>query len=152
MKLDEVLEVEPLSTALRCTLRLAQEQGASDLVKWLQLEIGGYYATNSHSIVIVPAYRAVTGAQLNIYGQHIKIQPGSPFSKEIRLHEGIDALEAMRNSHQTIVHQIPTTIGLIAQEGEAATFHFEPAEIIEVLSQIRSELLRRAAVLAELSP
>ena len=149
MKLNEVLEIEPLSRALQCTLRRAQEQGANELVKWLQLEIGGYYASNSHSIVTVPKYRAVTGAQLNIYGQRLKIQPGSPSANEIRLREGVEALETLRDSRQTIVQQQPTTTGLIAQQGEAATFHFEPVELHEVLSQIRSELFRRAGVLAQ---
>ena len=64
---------------------------------------------------------------------------------------GVEALESMRDSSQTIVLQKPTTVGLIAQQGEAATFHFEPVELVHVLSQIRSELFLRAQVLAPLN-
>ena len=41
MKLNDVLEIEPLSKALQRPLRLAHENGASELATWLQLEIGG---------------------------------------------------------------------------------------------------------------
>jgi hypothetical protein len=149
MKLKEVLEIEPLSKALQCTLTLAQEQGANELAKWLQLEIGGYYASNSHSVIAVPEYRAVAGAHLNIYGQRLKAQPGSSSISEMRLREGVEALESLRDSRQTIVQQVPTVAGWIAQPDEAATFHFEPVELVQVLSQIRSELSRRVQVLAD---
>ena len=67
MKLNEVLETEPLSKAIQRTLRLAQEYGADELATWLQLEIGGYYDSNSvmNSSVTVPKYRTVVGAHFN---------------------------------------------------------------------------------------
>jgi len=148
MKLSEVLEIEPLSKALQCTLRLAQEQRADDLAKWLQLEIGGYYPTNSHSTITAPKYRAVAGAHLNIFGQRVKVRPGSSSVNEMCLREGVEALESFGDSRQTIVLRIPNHAGLIAEQGEAATFHFDPVEVTQVLSQIRSELFRRAQALA----
>ena len=149
MKLNEVLGIEPLSKALQCALRLAQEQRADDLAKWLQLEIGGYYPSNSHSTIAAPKYRAVAGVHLNIFGQRLKARPGSCSIDEVHLREGVEALESLRDSRQTIVMREPTNAGLIAEEGEAATFHFDPVELIQVLSQIRSELIRRAQVLAQ---
>jgi len=149
MELNELLEIEPLSKALQCALRLAQEQGANELAKWLRLEIGGYYATNSHSIITVPKYRAVAGAHLNIYGQRLKVQAGQSSIDEMRVPEGVEALESLRDSLQTIVVQEPTTVGLTAQQDEAATFHYDPVELVQVLSQIRSELSRRARVLGQ---
>jgi len=67
MILDEVLEIEPLSKALQSTLSLAQEQGASELAKWLQWEIGGYYASNSHSRNIVPLQVHTSAFTVSIY-------------------------------------------------------------------------------------
>jgi hypothetical protein len=148
MEVKEMLEIEPLSKALQCTLRLAQEQGAGELAKWLRLEISGYNPSNSHSVIIVPDYRAVAGAHLNIFGQRVKVQPGSSSTDKTYLREGVEALESLRNSRQTIVLQDPTTAGLIGEPGEAATFHFEPRELDQVLSRIRSELSNRARVLA----
>lgn len=150
MKLEEVLEIEPLSKALQSTLRLAQEQGASELAKWLQWEIGGYFASNSHSTITAPEYRAVSGAYLNIYGQRLQVQADSSFTNEVHLREGVEVLESLRDSRQTIVLRDPRVIGVRRHlNGEAATFHFDPLELIQVLSQIRCELFRRAQALKD---
>ncbi len=156
MKLNDVLEMEPLSKALQRTLRLAHEHGAGELATWLQLEIGGYYDSNSamNSSITVPKYRTIVGAHFNIYGQHLQLRPDLSFVNEMRLREGVEALESLRDSRHTVVLQDPTMIGLIAQhlKVEVATFHFHSVELVQVLSQIRAELFSKAQALANAPP
>ena|ERR1700733_1308886 len=153
MKLNDVLEIEPLSKALQRTLRLAHEQGASELATWLQLEIGGYYDTNSamNSNVTVPKYRTVVGTHFDNYGRRLQVQNDLSFVNEMRLREGVEVLESLKDSRQTVVLQDPLTIGLIAKglNVEVATFHFDIAELVQILTHIRSELFTRGQVLAD---
>lgn len=155
MKLNDILGIEPLSKALQRTLRLAHEHEASDLATWLQLEIGGYYDSNSamNSAITVPKYRTIVGAHFNIYGQRLQLQPDLSFINEMRLREGVEALESLKDSRQTVVLQDPTMIGLIAQhlKVEVVTFHFDSVGLVQVLSQIRAELFSKAQVLASTS-
>lgn len=152
MNFNDILEIEPLSKALQRTLRLAHEHGASELATWLQLEIGGYYDSNSamNSTITVPKYRTVVGAHFNLYGQRLQLQPDLSFVNEMRLREGVEALESIRDTRQTVVLQDPTMIRLIAQhlKVEVATFHFDSVELVQVLSQIRAELFSKAQALA----
>ena len=73
------------------------------------------------------------------------------FVNEMRLREGVEALESLRDSRQTVVLQDPTMIGLITHhlKVEVATFHFDSVELVQVLSQIRAELFSKAQVLAD---
>ena len=155
MTLNDVLEIEPLSKALQRTQRLAHEHGASELATWLQLESGGYYDSNSamNSTITVPKYRTIVGTHFNIYGQRLQLQPDLSFVNEMRLREGVEALESLKDSRQTVVLQDPTMIGLIAQhlKVEVVTFHFDSVGLVQVLSQIRAELFSKAQVLASTS-
>lgn len=152
MTLNDVLEIEPLSKALQRTLRLAHEHGAGELATWLKLELGGYYDTNSamNSSITVPKYRTVVGTHFNVYGQLLQVQPELSFVNEMRLREGVEALESIRDTRQIVVLQDPTMIGLIARymHVEVATFQFDRVELVQVLSHIRSELFSRGQVLA----
>ncbi len=152
MKLNDVFEIEPLSKALQRTLRLAHENGASELATWLQLEIGGYYDTNSamNSDITVPKYRTVVGTHFNIYGQRFQVQPELSFVNELRLREGVEVLESLRDSRHTVALQDPTMIGLIAQhmKVEVATFQFDSVELVQILTHIRQELFSKGQVLA----
>lgn len=151
MKLNDVLEIEPLSKALQRALRIAHEHGANEFATWLQLEIGGYYDTNSamNSSITVPKYRTVVGTHFNIYGQRLQVQPNLAFVNELRLREGVEVLETLRSSRQTVALQDPTMIGLIAQyfKVDVAVFQFESIELVQILTHIRSELITRAQVL-----
>jgi hypothetical protein len=153
MELNDVLEIEPLSKALQRTLRLAHEHGATELATWLLLEIGGYYDTNSamNNSITVPKYRTVVGTHFNIYGQRLQLKPELSFVNELRLREGVEVLESLRSSRHTVALQDPTSIELIAQhfKVEVAAFQFESIELVQILAQIRSELLTRGQVLAD---
>lgn len=153
MKLNDILETEPLSKALQRALRLAHDHGASELATWLQLEVGGYYDSNSamKSTITVPKYRTIVGAHYNNYGRRLQLPHDLSFVNEMRLREGVEALESLRDSRQTVVLQDPTMIRLIAShlKVEVATFHFDSVELVQVLSQIRAELLSKAQVLAD---
>lgn len=152
MTLNDILESEPLSKALQRTLRLAKEHDATELAQWLQLEIGGYYDSNAamSKAIVVPEYRTVIGSHFNAYGQRLQLQPDLSFVNEMRLREGVEVLESLRDTRHTVVLQDQTMIGLIAQhlKVQVATFHFDRSGLVQILSQIRSELLSRAQVLA----
>lgn len=156
MKLNDILEIEPLSKALQRTLRLAHEHGTNELATWLQLELGGYYDSNSamNTSIPVPKYRTIAGAHFNIYGQRLQLPHDLSFVNEMRLREGVEALESLRDTRRTVVLQDPTMIGLIAQHlnVEVATFHFDSVELVQVLSQIRTELFSKAQVFADALP
>ena len=61
-------------------------------------------------------------------------------------------LESLRDSRQSVVLQDPSVIGLIAHhlKVEVATFHFDSVALVQVLSQIRSELFNKAQVLSDM--
>jgi hypothetical protein len=147
LTISQILETEPLSKALRRAVAFVQERNAHELVSWLQLELDGYHSSNKAMTdsVVVPPYRAVVGAHYNEFGQRFQPPAELWFVNEMRLREGVESLESWRDSRQTIVLQDPSTIELFAQHLhiEVATFHFDRAEIIRVLSQIRSELFRQ---------
>jgi hypothetical protein len=154
LKLTDILEAEPLSKALQRTLRLAQEQGTNELATWLQLELGGYYDTNSamNADIVVPRYRTVMGAHFNSLGQRLQVQTNLSFINEIRLREGVEVLETLRDTRQTVVLQDQTLIELFAKHlrVEVSTFHFDKVEVVNVLAQIRAALFSNAQMLANM--
>lgn len=152
MKLNDVLEIEPLSKALQRALRFAHEQGASELAAWLQLEIGGYYSTNSAWVesTKVPKYRTVSGMHFNAYGQRLHLEPNVSFVNALYLREPVEVLETLKDTRRVAVVQDLDAIQWIADflKVEVFTFHFDTVEVVSILSQIRSELLSRTQVLA----
>jgi AbiTii len=156
LKISDILETEPLSKALQRARIFAQERGARDLTSWLQLELDGYYDSNDamNDSITVPKYRTVVGAHYNDFGQRLQLKSDLAFVNEIRLREGVEALESLKDTRQTVVLQDMQTNELIAQhlEVQVSTFHLDKAQIIGVLSQIRSELFRRVQFLAGSTP
>lgn len=156
MKLNDILESEPLSKALQRTYILAQERKATELATWLQLELGGYYATNNawSTSTRVPNYRTVTGVHFNAYGQRLQLPPDMLFVNTLYLREPVEVLESLKNTRQTVVVQDPDAIEWIAEhlKVQLATFHFDTVEVVNILSRIRSELISRAQVLADAGP
>jgi hypothetical protein len=153
LNLDDLLETDPLSKALQRTYRLAREQGATDLANWLQLELGGYYGTNTawKDDTRVPQYRSVTGAHFDAYGRRLQVRPELSFVNTLYLREPVEVLESIKNTRQHVVLQDPDAIEAIAKflKVELATFHFDAVELVNVLSQIRNQLMSRAQVLTQ---
>jgi AbiTii len=147
LKISQILETEPLSKALRRALTLAQERKADEFVRWLQLELDGYYPENRAmtSGLMIPKYRTVVGAHYNDFGQRFQPPAELWYVNEMRLRNGVESLESLRDSRQTIVLQDTNYIELFAKhlDLQVSTFHFDRSEIIGVLSQIRSELFRQ---------
>jgi len=152
MSLNEILCSEPLSKALQQTLRLALERQATELATWIQLELGGYYDSNGamNESITVPKYRTVVGSHFTPSGQRLQVQSDLSFVNEMRLREGVAALESLRDTRHTVVLQDPTTIALLAHhlKVQVSTFQFDSSALAQVLSQIRTELVARAQVLA----
>ena len=70
------IDDEPLSKSLPMVLRLSQSIDASDLEKWIRLELNGYFNTNPALTeeVIVPEYRTVAGHHSDDYGRPLVIK------------------------------------------------------------------------------
>jgi hypothetical protein len=107
MTLNDILEIEPLSKALQRTLRLARESGANEVAAWLQLEIGGYYSTNSAWVesTRVPKYRTVSGLHFNAYGQQLQLPPDMSFFNTLYIREPVEVLESLKDTRQVVVIQ-----------------------------------------------
>lgn len=104
--------------------------------------------------VKVPKYRTVSGAHFNAYGQRLQLQPQLSFVNTLYLREGVEVLESLKDTRQTAVVQDPDAIEFIAEhlKVEVHTFHFDTIEVVNILSQIRSELFSKAQVLADTPP
>ena len=85
----------PLSQTMPIALRLARELKQTDFEKWLRLEIGGYFNTNSALTddIKVPEYRNVAGQHLDKYGRPIAVSSKLQFVNSVPLRNGIDELE-----------------------------------------------------------
>ncbi len=154
LKLNDIFETELLSKALQRAHTFAQQRGANELANWLQLELGGYYSTNRAWIECsrVPKYRTVTGIHFNLYGQRLQLPKQLSFVNTLFLREPVEVLESLKDTKQTVVVQDPDAIEFIAEHlnVEVSTFHFDVAEIVNILSQIRVELINREKVLTDI--
>jgi hypothetical protein len=101
--------------------------------------------------ITVPKYGTVVGTHFNAYGQALKVPPNLSFVNHPYLRQGVKVLESLRSSRNTVALQEPKSIELIAQHFQiaVAAFQFETIELVQILTQIRSELLTRGQVFAD---
>ena len=138
------LEGASLSSALRMGLRLATRVGAADFERWCRLELGGYLASNPAlgDDVEVPAYRTVVGLHKDLSGRVLQLEPELSFINETRLRNGVEELEHLSASKETVSIHDAQTCDLIRQSlrVEVFSFSFSSVHLVGVLSAIRSEL------------
>lgn len=134
----------PLSQTMPIALRLARELKQTDFEKWLRLEIGGYFNTNSAltNDVKVPEYRNVAGQHLDKYGRPIAVSSKLQFVNSVPLRNGIDELEKLASGTEMLTVQNPVSIEFFREtfNVEVFAFHFSPLEISGVLGSIKLKL------------
>lgn len=140
----EILNCEPLSNCLRKASHLAHETGAKDLERWLRLELGGYYSSNSamEKSTVVPEYRTVVGEHADLFGRTLVVPADLSFVAETRLRNGVEELESLMASRHTVVIHDPSMCELIRKhlKVEVYSFRFSAIHLRGVLSAIRTEV------------
>lgn len=143
----EAIEESPLSTSLGKALRLASRAGIKELDRWCRLELGGYYVSNPAmgEDIVVPEYRTVVGQHADIFGRVLVLPSDFAFVNETRLRNGVEELEALESSRDTVVTHDPHTCELIRKhiDVEVYSFRFSSVHLKGVLSAIRMELVAR---------
>lgn len=138
------LEHETVSECLRWAYRIAQDSHAKEIERWVRLELGGYFASNSAmgEEIVVPEYRTVVGQHVDLLGRVFVVPPNFHFINETRLRNGVEELEALASSRDTVTIHDPDMCDLIRQhlKVEVYFFRFSPIHLIGVLSAIRTEL------------
>ncbi len=134
----------PLSHTLPTALRLARELKQTDFEKWLRLEIGGYFNSNSamSDDVKVPEYRNVAGQHLDRYERPLVIPAKLQFVNSIPLRNGIDELEKLVSKTDMLIIQDSVSIEFFKENfsAEVYAFRFSPLEITGILSSIKLKL------------
>lgn len=135
---------QSLSKSLQKAMPIFHKSGAGDFERWLRLELGGYFASNSamDEDTIVPEYRTVVGQHADIFGRVLVPPPDLSFINETRLRNGVEELEALVASRDTVVIHDPHMCELIKQHLsiEVYSFRFSTVHLVGVLSAIRIAL------------
>ena len=142
--IQKALEDPSLSICLRSSLRLATRTGSPDIARWCQLELGGYYASNPamSEEVTVPEYRTVVGQHRDLYGRVLQLEPGLSFVNETRLRNGVEELEHLVRTKETVSIHDPGMCQTIRDHlnVEVFSFSFSSTHLVGVLSAIRLAL------------
>ncbi len=145
----KALEAGKTSEAIREALRLATRAGQTELARWYRLELGGYVASNSamSEDVIVPDYRSVVGQHRDLYGHLFAPGPDLEFINETRLRNGVEELEQLACSKDTVSIHDPHLCQIIRDNlnVEVYSFTFSSTHVVGILSAIRSEFEDRLA-------
>jgi hypothetical protein len=140
----EILNCEPLSSCLRKAGHLAYEAGVKELERWLRLELGGYYNSNSamEKSTVVPEYRTVAGEHADVFGRTLVVPADLSFVNETRLRNGVEELESLMASRNTVMIHDPDMCELIRKHLniEVYSFRFSTIHLKGVLSAIRTEV------------
>lgn len=144
---DELLSIEPLSKCLQKANCAVEAIGPQELRDWLRLELAGYYSSNKALTedTVVPEYRTVVGQHVDLYGRVLQISADESFINEMRLREGVEELEGLSESRNTVVLHDATTCELIQKHlgVEVYYFRFSATSLKGIFSAIRSEATDR---------
>ena len=143
-KVRNLLASAPLSKAMRAALRLVRKVGASDVERWLRLELGGYYASNSamDEDVVVPQYRTVVGQHVDLFGRMFVVPPDLAIVNETRLRNSVEELEALKEGPDMLVVHDPHMCELIREhlQVDVHYFRFSRVHVVGILAAIQTEL------------
>jgi hypothetical protein len=144
---EELLAIEPLSKCLQKVSCAVEASGPQELRDWLRLELAGYYSSNKALTedTVVPEYRTVVGQHVDLYGRVLQVPSESSFINEMRLRAGIEELEGLADSRNTVVLHDATLCELIQQHlgVEVYYFQFSATSLKGIFSAIRSEAIDR---------
>lgn len=137
----------PLSQAVANGLRLADAAGDTHFTKWCRLELAGYWGSNPVMTdeTVVPEYRSVAGQHADVYGRLLVLEADLSFVGETRVRNGIEELEALARTRETVVIHDPTMCKLIKDhlDVDVYSFRFSTIHLTGIFSAIREELRRR---------
>ena len=133
-----------LSKELRDAAKYARDIGAKTFERWCLLELGGYFASNPamDAKVTVPEYRTVVGQHVDIYGRSLVLPANLAFVGETRLRNGVEELEELAGTRDTVVIHDPRMCELIKDylKVEVYSFRFSRVNLVGVFSAIRNRL------------
>ncbi len=138
------IDAMPVSKAVAKGLRIAQSDGVPAFADWCRLELGGYLASNPamNERVIVPEYRTVVGQHGDIYGRVLILPAELAFIGETRLRNGIEELETLARTRETVVIHDPHMCDLIRRhlDMDVYSFRFSSVHLTGILTAIREQL------------
>ncbi|MCG7946621.1 MAG: hypothetical protein N0C84_09815 [Candidatus Thiodiazotropha taylori] len=147
-KLIEIVPNEPLSKSLPVVLRLAITVDDHDLIKWVKLELNGYFNTNPELTeeVIVPEYRTVAGQHSDDFGRPLVINDADlTFVNTTRLRFGVADLEKFVEENSEYSYRDPNMTEIIKKNMgvEVTTYTFHTGQAAGILAGIKTELIER---------
>jgi uncharacterized protein (TIGR02391 family) len=148
-KILEMLKTtDKLSNIFPSALILSNMVNNKELVKWIQLEMNGYFNTNPALTqeVVVPEYRIVPGQYHDVLGRPLIItDPKMRFVNEYRLRHSALELEKLAESKDFISIHDADFIDIIKRnlKVDVFSFRFSPTAILGVLNAIRTDFINR---------
>ena len=143
----------PLSQAVANGLRFSDAAGDTHFTKWCRLELAGYWGSNPVMTedTVVPEYRSVAGQHADVYGRILVLEADLSFVGETRVRNGIEELEALIGTRETIVIHDPKMCKLIKDHlhVDVYSFRFSMIHLTGIFSAIREELRRRLVELQQ---
>lgn len=151
MNFDELMQTvsnEPLSKSLPLVLRLAITINEPELVKWVKLELNGYFNTNPGLTedVIVPEYRTVAGQHSDDFGRPLVINDVDlAFVNTTRLRFGVADLEKFSDESSQYSYRDPNMSEIIKRNMgvDVTTYTFHTGQAVGVLSGIQTALIEK---------
>jgi hypothetical protein len=146
------LAESPLRESLRRAQILAQRSEKPDFAAWCQLELDGYssFVSSNTRDTVVPVYRTVKGQHTDVTGTPLVVSSGQTFF-EVRLSNGVEELEILPASGDTVAIHDPQMCDLVKQEHnvEVYWYRFSTLQLFSIFSAIRVALWTK---LSELDP
>ncbi len=143
-----------LSDSLQKFLSVAYELGHIESIHWAKLELNGYdQFGDMKEDDIVPAYREIKGRHFDRYGHELVIDDLSQsFINTVRLRFGVALLEQLAEKTQMQNIRNDKIISTIKENlnVEVEKFCFSPAELVPVISRIRTKLFEHLLELEKL--
>ena len=146
-RIREEIDDLPVSKAVADGLRVAEAAGEADFANWCRLELAGYWASNPvlTEETVVPEYRAVMGQHADIYGRVLVLPEDLAFVGETRLRNGIEELEALARTRETVMIHDPHMCELIRRhlQVDVYSFRFSAVHLTGIFSEIREALRQK---------
>jgi uncharacterized protein (TIGR02391 family) len=137
-----------LSAIIPSVLILAKTINDQELIKWAELELGGYFDHNKALTqdTFVPDFRIVVGEYHDTFDRPLMFEdPKYNFVNQVRLRNTIAELEKLAEKTKLLVIRDSSYLNLIKKnfKVEVESFWFSPTSVLGVLDGIRSNLITR---------
>ena len=144
--LDQIDDL-PVSKVVAEGLRVAEAAGEADFANWCRLELAGYWGSNPAMTeeTVVPEYRVVVGQHADIYGRVLVLPADLSFVGETRLRNGIEELEVLARTRESVMIHDPHMCELIRRhlQVDVYSFRFSAVHLTGIFSAIRDALRQK---------